>query len=365
MAANDNKESMQSLSMTFKPSDLAIYLEGIANYTFKAISEGNRPPLPVFIWGPPGVGKSDIVRQVGEKLKAKVIDIRVPLLDPTDIRGLPVADMVNHTAEWLPPAFLPNADRDGDKIILFLDELSAAPPTVQASCYQLVLDRKVGEYTLPKNVVIIAAGNRKSDRAISHTMSSALMSRFTHCELTTDFKDWSYWAIKNKTAPEIIAFLKDAETLFDYDPAKDDPRAFPSPRTWAAASALYKAGFEDQILKKALSGAVGQAAANKFMGWLKIKDRMPNIDAILAGEPIKVDKQDIAYVTVYTLSVRATEKTLDNVWKWSLQFDEYPEIAVLLAKTLEQGRKDLDPLNTKKYPKFSEWLNKFLKHFTY
>ena len=129
----------------------------------------------IFLWGPPGAGKSSIVREAAGKRQIPLVDIRAALLDPTDIRGIPA--VVGGTAIWCPPSFLPTADSKPG--ILFLDELSAAPPLVQASLYQLVLDRRVGEYQLPEGWRIIAAGNRAADRSVSYRMPAALANRFS------------------------------------------------------------------------------------------------------------------------------------------------------------------------------------------
>src|SRR5258708_9558867 len=180
---------------------------------------------PVFIWGSPGIGKSAVIRQLASALKLPLQDIRALLLDPVDLRGLPFLGP-DGRSKWATPDFLP-ADGSG---ILFLDELNAAPAMVQASCYQLVLDRKLGEYTLPEGWGIIAAGNRDSDRAVTTRMPAPLRNRFVHLEFEVDTQEWSEWAIKAGVRPEVIAFLRfrpDLLSAFDRD-----QNAFPSPRPW-------------------------------------------------------------------------------------------------------------------------------------
>jgi len=158
---------------------------------------------PVFIWGGPGVGKSSVVKQLAETLNVPLQDVRALLLDPVDLRGLPFRGS-DGRSKWATPEFLP---QDGTGI-LFLDELNAAPAMVQASCYQLVLDRKVGEYTLPDGWAIIAAGNRDSDRAVTTRMPTPLRNRFVHLEFEVDVQEWSEWAIQAGIRPEVIAFLR-------------------------------------------------------------------------------------------------------------------------------------------------------------
>ena len=161
-------------------------------------------PWAAFIWGAPGIGKSSIVRQIAERRRMPLIDIRASLLDPTDLRGIPMIQ--DGTAVWCPPSFLPKkSDKPG---ILFLDEINAAPPLVQAALYQLILDRRVGEYELPEGWRIIAAGNRREDKAVTFRLSSALANRFIHLNLEVDPDDWHAWATNRGIIPEVTAFLK-------------------------------------------------------------------------------------------------------------------------------------------------------------
>ena len=157
---------------------------------------------PVYLWGPPGVGKSSLVRQAAERLGLGLVDVRATLLDPVDLRGLPRLD--GDRAAWLPPAFLPRAG-DG---VLFLDELAQAAPLVQAACLQLTLDRKVGEYDLPAGWTVVAASNRSEDRAGTHRLISPLLNRFVHLDLDVSADDWQQWAVPAGVAPEVRGFLR-------------------------------------------------------------------------------------------------------------------------------------------------------------
>src|SRR5258705_1979645 len=163
---------------------------------------------PVFIWGGPGIGKSAVVRQLATDMAIPLQDVRALLLDPVDLRGLPFLGQ-DGRSKWATPEFLP---QDGSGI-LFLDELNAAPAMVQASCYQLVLDRKLGEYNLPDGWAIVAAGNRDSDRAVTTRMPSPLRNRFVHLEFEVDLQEWSEWAIQAGIRPELIAFLRFRQDL--------------------------------------------------------------------------------------------------------------------------------------------------------
>ena len=189
---------------------------------------------PVFLWGSPGVGKSNIVAEFAALSKICLRDVRVILLDPVDLRGLPFLGS-DGRSKWATLIFRPMT-----AWALFLDELNAAPAMVQASCYQLVLDRKLGEYILPTGWTIIAAGNRESDHGATTRMPTPLRSRFVHLDFDVDIQEWSAWAVQSNIRPEVIAFLRFRPVLLN---AFDrDTNAFPSPRSWELVSRIICGG---------------------------------------------------------------------------------------------------------------------------
>lgn len=184
---------------------------------------------PVFLHGPPGVGKSSLVRQAAERLGLDVCDVRAVLLDPVDLRGIPAVNG-DHRAHWCQPDFLP---RDGQGV-LFLDELAQAPPLVQSACLQLTLDRRIGEYTLPEGWTVIAASNRAEDRAGAHKLISPLLNRFVHVDLEVSVDDWQEWALQSGVSADVRSFIRFRPgLLFQFDPSAG-ARSFPTPR-WAGA----------------------------------------------------------------------------------------------------------------------------------
>jgi len=166
----------------------------------KAIRKAINVRRPVFLWGPPGIGKSDLVKQIGDDAGREVIDVRLALWEPTDIKGIPYYNADQGKMVWAPPAELP-VDPES-KAIIFLDELNSAPPAVQAAAYQLILNRRVGTYVLPKGVDVVAAGNREGDRGVTYRMPAPLANRFVHLEMKVDFDDWQDWATLNKVHPD-------------------------------------------------------------------------------------------------------------------------------------------------------------------
>lgn len=292
---------------------------------------------PVFVWGQPGIGKSDVMAQVAAARKVPLRDVRALLLDPVDLRGLPYLQATDSDsssrngdgykqAKWASPDFLP---RSGEGI-LFLDELNAAAPMVQASCYQLVLDRKLGDYTLPDGWAIVAAGNRQSDRAVTHQMPSPLKTRFTHLTFEADLNDWCQWAIQHAIRPEIIAFLRfKPELLSKFEP---DNNAFPAPRTWAFVSKVLDKQPQGALEHALIAGTVGEGAATEFAAFLKTFRELPNIDAILLSpdtERVPTDASAL-HAVAGALSYAATGTNFDRVYSYLQRMP--PEFTVFAVR---------------------------------
>lgn len=268
---------------------------------------------PCFIWGAPGVGKSDVIHQVGQETKQEVKDIRAVLLDPVDLRGLPSLNG-DGRAHWAIPEFLP---RDGTGI-LFLDELNAAPQLVQAACYQLVLDRQLGEYKLPDGWTVIAAGNRETDRAVTHRMPSALANRFIHINYEADLEDWVTWALQHGIQTEIIGFLRFRPALLHaFDPKSHD-KAFPTPRAWEFVSKILAQQPAQEIEYELISGTVGEGAAAELLSFLRIFRNLPNPDAIMMN-PAAADVPDdpaTLYALCGALARKASDQTIGRLMEY-------------------------------------------------
>ena len=297
-----------SADYTLRPSELA--------GTLALLIEARQPAI---IWGPPGCAKSMIARKVAADADRQYVDVRALLLDPVDLRGIPWRDGSDRT-RWAPPAFLPPTD-DAGRWLINLEELPSAVPMVQAALYQLVLDRRVGEYELPEGASLIACGNRETDRGVAHRMPTPLASRFVHLEIRVDAADWCAWAAAKGIAPEVIFFIQmRPELLHAFDPQSKE-KAFPCPRTWEFVSGIVqRRGGLDPAAERALfRGTVGEAAAVEFAAFLRVWRELPHPRAVL-DDPKNAEIPDNASALIAlcgALYRMADDVTLDAIVTWA------------------------------------------------
>ena len=261
---------------------------------------------PVFLWGPPGLGKSDVVSQITEELGGLMIDLRLGQMEPTDIRGIPFFNKDNGKMDWAPPVDLPDEETAAQYpvVVLFLDEMNSAAPAVQAAAYQLILNRRIGKYHLPKNVVMVAAGNRDSDKGVTYRMPSPLANRFVHLEVRPDFQSWQTWAVKNKIHADVVGYLTFAKNdMFDFDP-RSNSRSFATPRSWTFVSEFCAdSDVGDSELTDLIAGCVGEGTAVKFIAHRKVSGSLPKPEDILAGKVKELKTKEISAMYSLTTSM--------------------------------------------------------------
>jgi len=336
----------------------------------RSIRKAIQTRRPVFLWGPPGIGKSDIVKQIGEDAGREVVDVRLALWEPTDIKGIPYYNADQGKMVWAPPSELPT-DPESTAII-FLDELNSAPPAVQAAAYQLILNRRVGTYELPKGVDVVAAGNREGDRGVTYRMPAPLANRFIHLEAKVDFDDFQEWAVMNGVHPEVVGYVGFAkQDLYDFDP-KSPSKAFATPRSWVFVSDLLKDDDCDiDTLHNLIAGAVGDGLAVKFMAHRKIAGRLPKAEDILKGKVKDLQIKEVS--AMYSLTVSLCYELKDQAEKKAKDFDaqadcffrymmdNFPtELVVMGAKT---GLTNYNlPFDATKMKSFDEFHKRFGKY---
>ena len=336
----------------------------------RAIAFAIKMKRPTFLWGPPGIGKSDLVSQIGADTSREVIDVRLALWEPTDIKGIPYYSANDNAMVWAPPAELPTDP--ASKAILFLDELNSAPPAVQAAAYQLILNRKVGTYVLPKGVDIVAAGNRDGDKGVTFRMPAPLANRFVHLEMKVEFEDWLDWATMNRIHEEVVGYVGFAkQDLYDYDP-KSPSKSFATPRSWSFVSDMvYDEDIDTETLTNLVSGAVGDGLAVKFMAHRKIASKLPKADDILDGKVEDLEIKEISAMYSLTVSlcyelkdradkkVQGWDKMADSFFKYMMK--NFPtELVVMGAKTALTNY-DL-PLDASKMKSFEEFHSRYGKY---
>jgi ATPase family associated with various cellular activities (AAA) len=311
--------------------------------------------VPVFLWGPPGIGKSSIVAQIAKEQDISFIDLRLSLLDPTDLRGIPFFNTKEETALWAPPSFLPDGSKP--KGILFLDELNTAAPMVQASAYQLILDRKIGEYSLPDGWAIVAAGNRESDRGVIFRMAAPLANRFVHLEMEVSVKDWKIWAVGANMHPTIIAYITHRpDALFTFGQV-DDSRSFATPRTWEYVNEIIASDPEEDLVLSMVSGAIGEDLAASFLAFLAVADNLPDLSSILDGSCLDVPSDTSAlHILSAALMMRiddaSSSKKLNYLINYTLKMPG--EFAVMIVQDLRERNIELDHVDS-----WTLWMKKF------
>jgi hypothetical protein len=324
-----------------------------ASEIVQALQALTEQKVPTFLWGAPGVGKSSIVKSIAQKKEMGFIDLRLALMDPTDLKGIPFYDKESHRALWAPPAFLPTKGEG----ILFLDELNSAAPAVQSSAYQLILDRQIGEYKLPDGWAIVAAGNREGDRGVTYRMPAPLANRFVHFELDVDVDEWRAWAFEAAIDSRIIAYISyKKEHLFTFD-VKAQSKSFATPRSWEYVHKVLQSQLSPSLLLDVIGGAVGHDVAVTFLSFVKVMQKLPDIQEI-------VEKKHFTYPTeidvLYALSTgivsyylhNPSDEVLENILEYTLKLQS--EFAVLIIQDLQRKGVAMEHLGM-----FKKWVEQF------
>ena len=329
---------------------------------------GGVPP-PVMLRGAPGIGKSDIVKSVAQESSIELRDIRLAQMDPVDLRGVPTVK--DGQTKWATPSCFPT-DPESTGII-FLDELSAADPSIQVAAYQLLLDRRIGEYIVPSKWMIVAAGNRAEDNAVSLPMSSALANRMLHLELHAEPEEWTRWASGHCLDPALIGFIRfRPEMLF----ARGDncERGWPSPRSWASVSKVLEIGLDEDELAPCIAGLVGDGAAAQFLAYRKQFRALGDVRAMMLdpGKPLKLNdkKPDVCYALASALaywvgrgsSPEETSQLLDGFFRLSMALPAtFAVVAMIDALGSDKNGALAERMTA--HPDFAAWQKRFGNEF--
>ena len=373
---SDNKRVS---TLVLKPSDFKVALRDVVN-------SGRAP----FVWGPPGIGKSQISKQVATELGFDVFaDVRLSQMEPTDVRGIPMPvknDRGDDVVKWSAPDFFDPYTNTGDrnskgpehrKAFYLFDEMNSAAQSIQAAAYQIVLDKKLGPHVMGPRDFVMAAGNRETDKGATFKMPTPLMNRFIHLELTHDFDDWQEFALGAMFDPNVVGYLTFAkQDLFQFDPSSAS-RGYPTPRSWEAVSDVLRAGPQsgEGILTGIVAGAVGEGVAVKFMEYRRKAENLPNPSKILSGEIKELAKPEVSLMYTLTTSLCyelkiANDKLAqsndqrEDTKRWHKMADNFlgfmlknftPELVIMGARTAMAIHKlDLDPDQMDNWDKFAD-----------
>ena len=325
----------------------------------------------IMLWGAPGVGKSQCVRQIANNIKKEtgkevnVIDVRLLLFNPIDLRGIPTTDKEKQNAIWLKPKIF-DMDESKDIInILFLDEISSCTPAVQAAAYQITLDRTIGEHKLPDNCIVIAAGNRMNDKSVVSKMPKALANRLMHIEVEIDVDSWIKWARENNLNDIVIKFISDNKNCLMCDNQFNDNLAYATPRTWEMVSKLLNNVKKlNYSLEPLISGLVGKDIALEFMRYLIVNGDIPSVKDIFDGKVKYKEMTDTQNEVLKNVIINYSKLEKDNIKRiknsvrfiLQMPYDYALFILKHYAKLSEEIKKAIDDM-----PEFNAWYKKVQK----
>tara|TARA_Y100000389_G_scaffold5006_1_gene4719 strand:+ start:2430 stop:3521 length:1092 start_codon:yes stop_codon:yes gene_type:complete len=344
----------------------------------KYVKHHFRTKRPMMVWGPPGIGKSETFEQItnsyiAEGKKAKLIDARLSLWDPTDLKGYPYYNKETNRMSFSSPDELPTEAEaaEYDIIVLFLDELNGAAPATQAAAYQLILNRAIGKYKLPDNVVIAAAGNRETDKGVTYRMPKPLANRFLHYEVRVDFNDWFDWAVTNTQHPDVIGYVTTfKDDLYNFD-ASSAERSFATPRTWAFISDTIQdvEDFTEEEVTDMVAAGIGEGIALKFKAHRAVASQLPNPTDILDGKvkELKTDNISAKYSLTTALCYELKD-SFNNKKDEMNRFDNFLEFVqnnfeaemVVMACTIALGKYAIRP----KFNQLKNWKGFIAKYGT-
>src|SRR5882672_2350138 len=268
------------------------------------------PDRTVFVWGPPGIGKSALVRSAGDQLGLPCVVLLGTQIAPEDLIGVPRIREVSpgrFATEFCPPGAILRTT----PFLLFVDELNSAVPDVQKAFYSLILDRRLGDYELPSGSRVVAAGNRVEDRALVRPMATALANRMVHVALEPNAHAWLAWATAAGVHPLVLAFIRARPDRLCEVPPSDATPAYPTPRAWHMLSDAIVA--TSTSLWPALSaGTVGDRAGAEFAAFAQRALEAPSLEAVATGQAAVPRDPELIYFLGASCLARLASSSQDD-----------------------------------------------------
>lgn len=321
----------------------------------RMITAAIKANITPMLHGSPGIGKSDIYRQIADSYNLLVIDLRLSQCDPTDLSGFPQIDLARQKAGYVPMDTFPLEGEEPPPgysgWLLFLDEANSCPKAVQAASYKIMLDRMVGQKKLHKHCAVGAAGNLITDGAIVEEMSTALQSRMTHIELMVDHMEFIEWAQLNSFDHRITDYIGfKPGAIYTFSPDHTD-HTYACPRTWEFANRLMKfTDISSPDLLPLLAGTLSEGVAREFLGYCKIYQTLPKIAQIKANpESIAVSTEpSVLYAITGSLAHNMDKDNCEPVLKYVTRLPEEFQI-ICLKETVRRNKKMLE------VPAYAKW----------
>ena len=254
--------------------------------------------------GAPGVGKSQLISQIGKKYGYKVIDIRLAQMSEVEIGGLIYPNESRTKTVWLAPEVLPNEERDGKNTILLLDEITSCTKRVQVAAYQLILDRKIGQYTLPEGTFVIALGNREDDDGVYIQLAGPLADRFEIHYLEPNFEDWKNdFALKFGVHPLVVSYLTFKPSALHTQAASEGSMVFATPRSWVRVSDILKfdSDINNHVIRHKIIGNVGEIEGTQFIEFCKKHNDIVTADDFISGHAMAPDSPEKISILVTSI----------------------------------------------------------------
>ena len=294
--------------------------------------------ISVLLLGSPGIGKSTLAVALAKDMKKTLIDIRLAQKDPAELGGVYFPNRDAQTLELFPPEWVKRAC--AEPCLVFLDEFNAAVTKLhQAAAYQIVLEKRIGEFQFHPGTMVLAAGNHEDDNAIVTPLSSALCNRFAHFEMRPDVATWLKWAAGHGIHEHIMAFIQTygEEVLF----SASDTHSFPTPRSWEMASKVMRR-VDDGDLKRVIAACVGAPMADRFCTYLDIY-RKVNAAKIISGEAKldfgKASEPSFVYAAIFAVAgylshAQVPDNHLGNIVAFITAPGVGPEYQILFFRQL-------------------------------
>ena len=266
--------------------------------------------------GAPGVGKSQIIQQIGAKYGYKVIDLRLAQMSEVEIGGLIYPNEDRTKTRWLSPEVLPDEERDGKNTILLLDEITSCPKRVQVAAYQLILDRRVGQYVLPEGTFVIGLGNREDDEGVYIRLAGPLADRFEIHYIDVDFKIWKQdYAIPYHIHPFVLQYLSFKPTALHTQKNDPDSMVFATPRSWDRVSQIlkYDSDLNNPVVVHKIAGNIGEAEAAQFVRFIMDGAKRITAEDFLAGKASPKDASEVAILTSALIERVSFLKNVDTI----------------------------------------------------